>query len=334
LHIIVARDTADSLIAILPFFQRRVRQFLLGRLKTLRFLGDGSADSDYLDLIVANGQEEAVFGAVWEFLRSNKRTWDLLELAGIPECSPTVAWLGRLVQKESLLIRNETIPCAVSNLPGSWDEYLASLKPRFRTKVRSVLKKLDEGRGFRFYTVKTESELKVGLQRLFDLHGRRWQMKGREGVFLRPEKQRFYESFAPRFLKRGWLAFDFLEVDGKVAACQLSFRYAGTQFLLQEGFDPEFGPDSVGIALRALVFRQAIAHGIRRYDFLAGVGRHKTQWGASVKNSQSLSVGPKTVPNVIHLKVPIYLEAAKQRLKAVLPDKVLEIHRRIAASRI
>jgi CelD/BcsL family acetyltransferase involved in cellulose biosynthesis len=334
LHVITVRDHAGDLIGVLPFFQRKLRQFFLRRLKTLRLIGDGSVDSDYLDLIIAHGQEDAVFDAVWRFLRDQKRTWDVLELAGVPETSPTVGWLERLVQQEGFLVRKETLPCAVSSLPDSWDEYLASLKPRFRTKVRSVLRKLDEGQDFRFYTVETEHELKVGLQTLFDLHGRRWKTKGGEGVFLRPEKRRFYESFAPRFLKRGWLAFDFLELDGKVAACQLCFRYAGTQFLLQEGFDPELSPDSVGIALRALVFRKAISDGIKAYDFLAGLGRHKTQWQVSVKNSENISVGPRTVPNMVHLKLPVYLEIARERVKAVVPDKVLEIRRRMLESRV
>ena len=333
LYILSVRDSVDDLVGILPFFQRRERQYLLGRITTLRFIGDGSADSDYLDLILASGREEVVLDASWRFLDSQKGTWDVLELAGTPETSPTVAWLKRLVHQERLLIRNETVPCAVSHLPDSWDEYVASLKPRFRTKVRSVLKKLEESPGFRFYAINTDDELNGGLRTLFDLHSRRWQMKGKEGVFHRSEKQRFYERFASLFLRRGWLAFDFLEIDKKVAACQLSLRYAGVQFLLQEGFDPSFSPDSVGIALRALVFRKAIADGFRTYDFLAGVGRHKTQWGASVKNSENLFIGPKTITNVIHLRLPVYLEAAKQRLKAVLPDKVLEIRRRMAAFR-
>jgi len=334
LYVILVRDHADNLIGVVPFYRREVPQFPLRHLYTLRLVGDGSWDSDYLDVITASGHEEAVLDAAWKFLRSQKRAWDILQLSGIPCTSPTVAWLRRLVREEGLLTRSEIVPCAVAHLPGSWDVYLASLKPRFRTKLRSTLRELEEGQNFRFYTVRTESELQEGLETLFDLHARRWKAKGGEGVFHRPEKRRFYEIFTRRFLRHGWLAFDFLEVNSKVAACQLSFRYAGSQFLLQEGFDPEFGPDSVGIALRALVFRKAIADGIKTYDFLGGVSPHKTRWGISVKDSQNVSIGPKTIRNIVHLRLPVCLEHAKELVKVVTPEKLLQARRRRLSSHV
>jgi CelD/BcsL family acetyltransferase involved in cellulose biosynthesis len=334
MHVICVRDRTGSLLALAPFFERRERRSVLGRSRTLQLIGDGSGDSDYLDVIAAGGFEAAALDAIWGYLQSERRAWDLLQLTGIPDSSPTVRWLERLGESEGLVARREAVACALSNLPGSWNEYLELLKPRFRTKVRSLLKKVDEGSGFRFRSVETEDDLAQALATLFELHGRRWRVKGRKGVFLLDGKERFYRSFAPRFLRRGWLAFDLLELHGRVVACQLSFRYAGTQFLLQEGFDPELGPDSVGIALRALVFRKAIADGIRRYDFLAGVGRHKMQWCASVKNCVNVSIGRKTIPNVIRLRGPLYLDKLKQQAKAVLPRRLLEIRRRMAESRI
>jgi CelD/BcsL family acetyltransferase involved in cellulose biosynthesis len=141
-----------------------------------------------------------------------------------------------------------------------------------------------------------------------------------------------YWSFTPLFLSQGWLAFDFLELDGRDVACQMCFRYRDTQFLLQEGFDPQFASESVGIALRALALKKAIENGIRHYDFLAGLGRHKTQWHARVKHCQTTSLGPKSVQNTIYLKLPIFMEALKDRVKSVVPASVIEMRRRLAAS--
>jgi CelD/BcsL family acetyltransferase involved in cellulose biosynthesis len=325
LYVITARDAGQKLIAILPFM-RRIEGPL--RVKTLRLIGDGSMDSDYLDFIIANGEEQTVLSEVWKFLRSQSRTWDVIEMAGIPESSRNLQWLNTLRQRERLVVRNDVLSCAISNLPESWDEYVATLKPRFRTKVRSTLRNIEQG-NFRFYSVRTQEQLFAGLDTLFDLHARRWNMKGKSGVFHFTGKQEFYKRFTMQFLQLGWLAFDFLEIDGKVAACQMCFRYGGTQFLLQEGFDPDFSTDSVGIALRAMVFRKAIADGIRSYDFLAGVGRHKTQWNAEVKNCSNIKFGLMTVKNRIHLQLPVVLETGKEQLKRILPTKVLEIRRRV-----
>src|SRR5207237_2766311 len=140
---------------------------------------------------------------------------------------------------------------------------------------------------------------------------KRWQKKGHNGVFVSLAKKRFYQTFSREFIKQGWLACDFLELDGQPAACQMCFRYNGTLFLLQEGFDPAYENESVGIALRAMVFRNAIQTGIRQYDFLAGSGRHKTQWDVRMTNCENCSVGQRTVRGCHYVQSAAHLEDAK-----------------------
>lgn len=331
LQIIVIRERTGELIGILPLY-RRVQPWLpFTRIKTLRFIGDGSWDSDYLDAILIEGREEEILASVWMWLCS-QRSWDLLQLTGIPETSSTCRWIKRTTEEPEFVSCAEVSPCLVTDLPESWDEYLSSLKPRFRTKLRSTLRDITTRYTVRFGAVETETDIRTGLQTLFELHGKRWNGRGAEGVFRNPAKRRFYERFTPLFLERDWLAFDFLELNGRAVACQICFRYHGTQFLLQEGFDPEFASESVGIALRAMVLKKAIEQGVRHYDFLAGVGRHKTQWQTRMKHCHTISFGPRTIQNTLYLRVPILMDALRERVKMLLPAKVLEMRRRLAAS--
>jgi CelD/BcsL family acetyltransferase involved in cellulose biosynthesis len=327
LHILVVRENTGELIGLLPLY-RKLQPWLPFRpVKSLRFIGDGSWDSDYLDAIVIKGRAEEIFAEVWKWLRSQRSSWDLLQFSGVPGTSSTCHWLKHGIENEKVIVRTENVSCLVTELPNSWEDYLASLKPRFRTKVRSTLRELNSRHQVRLRSIQTETDLKTGLEVLYDLHGQRWESKGSDGVFLNAAKRRFYERFSQLFLTRGWLAFDFLDLNERAVACQLCFRYRGTQFLLQEGFDPKFGSESVGIALRSMVFKQAIEDGIRHYDFLAGVGRHKTQWQAELKECQSISCGPRTLKNTLYLRVPIAIDLLKERVKMVLPAKLLEIHR-------
>src|SRR5256884_3050423 len=48
-------------------------------------------------------------------------------------------WLKNLGSQGELMLRNEYVPCSVTHLPRSWDEYMTALSPRFRTKIRSTL---------------------------------------------------------------------------------------------------------------------------------------------------------------------------------------------------
>jgi len=331
LHILVVRDSTGVLVGILPLYRRLQPWFPLKRIKILRLIGDGSWDSDYLDAILVQGCELQILSSVWQWLQSQRSSWNLLQLSGIPRTSATSKWLKDTLENKRAVFSSEDIPCLVTDLPESWDEYVASLKPRFRTKVRSTLREISTRYNIGFTTLQSEAELQAGLETLYRLHEQRWESKGADGVFHNPAKRRFYECFSRLFLAQGWLAFDFLHLNGKPVACQMCFRYRGTQFLLQEGFDPQFAPESVGIALRAMVFKKAIEDGIRHYDFLAGLGRHKTQWQARLKECQTISLGPRTLQNALYLKVPVAVDALKERIKMALPAKLLEMHRGVNA---
>jgi CelD/BcsL family acetyltransferase involved in cellulose biosynthesis len=332
LHILVFRDQNDELEGIIPLYRQIPNRLNFITPRKLRFIGQGSSDSDYLDMIVARGRETEVLNGFWNHLTAHMRTWDVLELAAVPASSATLEWLDNLRNRDGLLYRSVSVPCAVAHLPASWDEYLGALHSRFRTKVRSTLRQFNEDPKVRFRSITDEAELGPALDVLFDLHGKRWKLKGQNGVFQNREKRRFYEHFTRHFLRRGWLSFDFLDLDHTPVACQLCFRYRHTLYLLQEGFDPHFRQQSVGVALRAMVFKKAIAEGITRYDFLAGLGRHKTQWSVDVTNCVNAVLGQNTFRSTFYIKAPLFVDSAKERVKAALPKMVLQARRKLQSS--
>src|SRR5262245_4631874 len=188
LHILVFRDNNGDLDAIIPLYRPVSNKLNILLPKTLRFIGQGSADSDYLDIIVARGRESEVLNEFWKHLSAHKRTWDVLEFAAVPSTSPTLSWLQKLRKLDGLLFRSLTFPCAVAELPGSWDKYLTGLHPRFRAEVCTTLRQLDESHRVRLRSISSEEELVPALGVLYDLHGKRWKSKC--GVFLNPEKRR------------------------------------------------------------------------------------------------------------------------------------------------
>ena len=109
-----------------------------------------------------------------------------------------------------------------------------------RTKVRSLRRELETGRTVALVPCGTEEALDATLESLFALHERRWAARGESGVFRGPEKRAFYRELGRALLRRGWLDFHTLEVDGIPVAHQFCARYRGTSFLLQEGYDPEW----------------------------------------------------------------------------------------------
>lgn len=287
-------------------------------LRTLRLFGDGTHDSDYLDFIVRRGDEEIVLPAFWAWLRSHasRVRYEVAQWNEIPASSPVGAVVRRLVERDGSLLEEHRVGCVVTALPPSYAEYVASLKPRMRTKVRSLCRTLQEQHGAVLLR-SDEATLGATLDSLFRLHERRWTARGESGVFATPEKRAFYQAMARSFLRRGGLELTTLVADGIPVAHQCCLRHGDTAFLLQEGYDPDWEERGVGNALRAMTIEAMIQGGVRTYDFLAGVTSHKLSWGGTVKESEWLTLRGSGAGAALASGLTL-LAAARDRIRAAL----------------
>jgi len=328
LWILAARDEGGALVGLAPLCRKPQRAGRVVPVRALRFIGDGTEDSDYLDFITARGLERPVLGAMLEYLQADP-VWDILSLAEVPETSPNRPILCEGLTSAGVAVRQDPVVCASALLPHDWRSYLAMRPPRLRTRIRALLNGLAEGPGFSRCPAE---ELDARLHSLFDLHARRWGLRGKEGAFARPARRAFYQCMGRYFLEKDWLRFYSLARGGQFVAHQFCFEYDGRLFLLQEGFDPDWREQSVGIELRARVFQDVfqnpITRGVREYDFLGGITRHKADWGAAPKHSFNLqAVRPRPAAR-LYSALPVLRAWAKKALRRAIPDAVLQARRR------
>jgi peptidoglycan/xylan/chitin deacetylase (PgdA/CDA1 family)/CelD/BcsL family acetyltransferase involved in cellulose biosynthesis len=325
LRVLTAVDDDGRLRGIAPLRRQTARRY--GHdFRTLAFVGDGSGDSDYLDFIVARGFEHPVMGAFLAHLAGDLSHGVILQLNEVPAGSPNLQVLRELTEAAHVW-SEEPIPCATVHLPASWDEYLTKLRPRFRTKIRSVLRNLEGREETRFAFCQTRVEMERLLPALFDLHTRRWAQDGKPGVFGGDRKRQFYTQLSPLLLDRGSLRFSWLEWKGRILACQYGFVSGTTYLHLQEGYEPASEHWNVGIGLRAWSMRELLRQGITEYDSLAGVGRHKLDWGAEVKESRRIIVASRTYRNLLFCRAPLWEQRAKDSVKRLIPEPVLAARR-------
>lgn len=327
-RILLLRDGNGQPAGALPLMSDVVRAGPFGRVRALRFLGDGSFDSDYLDALCRPGEENGVVRAIFDHLDA-VRDWDVIFLNEIPADSPHLPLLTSECERHGYAVSESRGSCAYTPLPANWDAFVAMLKPRFRTKVRAMLRAVGDAGGEAMQYCRDESELDAWLETLFDLHTRRWRVLGQDGVFGHPGKQEFYRRMGRRFLDRGWLRFSRLTVAGCVVAMQFCFEYDNRMFLLQEGFDPDCADRDAGNTLRALVFADSIRRGVAVYDFLGGVSQHKLNWAAQVKESVRLTL---TRPNLSGRAYRLATEGPekfKQAVRVVVPDSVIRMGKRL-----
>jgi peptidoglycan/xylan/chitin deacetylase (PgdA/CDA1 family)/CelD/BcsL family acetyltransferase involved in cellulose biosynthesis len=324
LRILTASDDDGVIRGIAPMYLERARRYGQA-VDTLRFVGDGSNDSDYLDFLIARGFERSVLEAFRAHWSGELKRGTALVLREMPRTSPNLPELAGLAS--GLLWKESETPCGTVALPETWDAYLGMLKPRFRTKVRSVLRNLEGREEVAFGFAQSQEEVEALLPVLFDLHTRRWNQDGKPGVFGWREKREFYHAVSALLFERGWLRFSWLKWKDRVIACQYGFVHGPVYYQLQEGYEPASEHYNAGAGLRAWTIREFLAQGVREYDFMGGVGRHKTDWGASVKQSANVVAARPTLANTIFARGPEWEERAKEAIKRVVPERLLALRR-------
>jgi len=257
-------------------------------LRRALLVADGSFDSDYLEPPVRPGLEREAARLLLDAARREPRL-EALVLAGLPAGGAFLGALRAELEARRSPRRERPLVCLSARLPDDFGVYLAGLKPRMRTKVRSALRAAEE-QGARHSWCLAADELESALEDLFRLHALRWSAAGQPGSFADPRRRAFYGGLARRHLERGTLRLARLELGGRIVASQLGFLAGGRYYQIQEGFDPEHGGERVGIALRALGLQELIAQGVREYDFMAGDARHKRDWGASERPCVTLAL--------------------------------------------
>lgn len=315
---LILADASKTVVGLIPLYFDELRSPLLGKLAHLRLIGDGSGDSDNLDLIVRPGYERVCAIAVLNWLK-NWKNWDVCSLNTFPEQSSAGVALMREIKAANWPILAGTTPNSAISLPQSWPTYVKSLSPNFRPLVERYPRRLAQRYNVRIRRWESSEELREGLDTLFSLHKKRWNQVNQPGSFGSRERREFYRLMGKSFLRRGWLEFWSLELNEVVVAAQYCFRYRDIVSILQEGFEPKYGADKVGYALRAAMLRDFIKRGVKRYDFLGGFGAHKQNWGAQPGAYLNLQFARTRSRGSLHLALTKSKTQGKEWLRSKLP---------------
>jgi hypothetical protein len=271
-------DRAGVLIGIAPWYL--ARSAAEGRV--VRFLGTGEVCSDYLSVLCAPGAEETVAGALADWLTDQHRRpaanghdrWDLLELTGVDAEDAAVGRLAHALEARHNTVHRRRGPSFWRiELPGSWDEYLAT----GRVAVHQV-ERLED--------------LPKAQDVLIDLHQRRRRSLGEPGCFASTRFGAFHRDVMADLLRNGQLLLRWLELDGRPIAAEYALAGEGVIYAYQSGVDPDALEHSPGQLSHVAMLRHAIAQGYRALDFLRGDEPYKPHWRARPRPSVEVRAVP------------------------------------------
>src|SRR5579859_228585 len=321
------REQLTGIAALALTEQTIVRGY---RLRLLRFMGDGSQDSDNLDVIAQPGYEDAVIDAFLQYLESCRSTWDFCALNTLPSRSPTAQSLLHQLQLRKWPHFTSQRPGCVIDLPQDWESYRKQLTYNERGQLGKFTRRLEREYRVRFYQA-TELDLDSCLQSLFDLHQKRWVSQGKPGTFASQARRQFYYEISRLFLERGWLQLSMLELNGTNVGAEYDFRWKDTVYGLQGGFDVDLAAGHIGYVLRGHVLKQLIESGVEHYDFLAGWQSYKGRWGGRETSYLNLEFARPKSSGALYLRLKHDSGQAKEWLRGRLPKRVWNVLKNVKA---
>jgi CelD/BcsL family acetyltransferase involved in cellulose biosynthesis len=273
-------DTGGLLIGLAPFAISTESYAGVGSLRVLRLMGDGSLDSDNLDMPVLPGYESAFADCVLRHLKALRAEWDICELNTLPPGSPAAALIAHRCQLQGWTLFEDTRVCSAISLPNTWSAYLAALSSEDRKNVARYRQRLESRHRVRISRCSRVDEIEHYLSALFTLHQGRWESIGQLGSFASVNRRGFYRDLSAALLSRSWLELWGLWIEEDLSAVQFAFRYGDRVYQLQEGYDHTRPSDRLGLVLRGEVLHKLIEEKVRVYDFLGGADNYKARWGA------------------------------------------------------
>ena len=261
-------------------------------LRAVRLMGDGSGDSDNLDLPVRPGFEQMFAEKLLQYLWTNRRDWDICLFNTLPHDSLMGLRMSKALRGSRWSAFEYSTRCCAVVLPESWELYISQLSTEDQTNLARYTRRLDRHYSVRTLRCQDPAALESNLEELFQLHQGRWQKAGQPGSFSSQPRRTFYLKLARRLMQRGWLELWLLQLDGCIAAAQFAFRYGDKVFQLQEGYDHDRASDRPGYVLRGHVLQQLISSKIRVYDFLGGEDSYKSRWGAVEGHYRHIQFAP------------------------------------------
>jgi CelD/BcsL family acetyltransferase involved in cellulose biosynthesis len=313
LRLLVALEAGEP-VGILPLYIHTIR--VLGvPVRLLRFVGTGAdTNPDDLGPVLAPVRES-------EIARQLSRA--ALRVAGVDvvvgsDIDPRSPF-GRALEQAAadagracLAHAGERI--AYVDLPENWSKFMQSLGSDRRTRLRGARRKAAAAHEVRFFVWSDAARLDEGIDRLVELHRRRWAAAGGSESFQSAEYVEFHRRIIKASFARGWLRLYCLELDGEIAAITYCYRFRNRVFLMQAGFDPAQARCNPGKVLLGHALEHAIGEGNTVFDFLRGEHRYKDQLATGHRTTNCVRVFRATPGALVYRLRRVWLPLLKARL--------------------
>ncbi len=282
LRIVTLSEENGRLCGIAPLYSEETQEG-----QKLKLLGSSDL-CDYLDFIVAKGEETRFYHTFFSYLTSSFAEETTLCLNSLQQYSPTLSFLKSIAHNKDYNIDINLEDTAPSlDLPSNFESYLKRLTKKDRHEIRRKMRRAEKGAKITFGMVDHPSQVMQKMPHFITLFRKSAEKKNN---FLNELREKFFLALADEFSRMGWLEIFTLSFDEMEVAYLFCFNYQDTLYLYNSAYDPNCYNFSPGIVAITYCLEDSINRGIKQFDFLRGNESYKYHFGAQDQNLYTLTL--------------------------------------------
>lgn len=228
-----------------------------------------------------------------------------LRLPALPADDPAAAWPRAVLAPRAI--------SPIVDTSGSFGDWRALSRPRWGAPLERFRRKMGREHGLVMRLNQPPEDLGRELERGFAVEASGWKGRAGTAIVSRPETERFYRSMAAAFHARGELACSSIELDGRLAAWDLSLLHQGRVFLLKTAYDEEFRKLAPGLVLRLSVIEDCFERGLAAHELLG----HVDDWKPKFATTERRHVEAQLFAGGAGFARARLVEAARRRIRSV-----------------
>ena len=282
-----------DLIGVLPLLRTSDRRIRI-RCDILSYFA--VPDSQWCDLIVAEGDVEPVSRALATSIAGNRRSWDVLEFEKLAKDSRIVTGLLPALFEAGFLpscIEDSSNPGIA--VCGNWDDYYASRTKRLRSGNSNIANKVKRAATYVEVLWSGDGSISpdAALEDVITTSAASW--KRDTGLTLnQPGPGAFIEHLTKEAKINGWLSIWTLRLDGRPVATEYQVIYAGRVFALRADYDEQFRSVSPGSFLNWKLLERLYSASIDYYSMGPGENPYKDRWATRYETQFKATVFGKS----------------------------------------
>ena len=167
-----------------------------------------------------------------------------------------------------------------------------------------------------------KSRLEWAIEKLIELHHKRWQGRTEHYAFSSPNYISFHKSVMHEFIKQNRLRLFCLELDEKIISMLYCYKWKDTMYYFQGGFDPDYYHLQPGQVIMGHAIESAIKERLKVFDMLKGNYEYKASLAKNCKHTWYFNAFKREIPIYIYRLNFHWLPTVKTKIKELLGTKM------------